>query len=127
MVSSISNHENRQYYVGLVAYYIEGTRYTAFGFSVDADRTPDIHRSKFGFVCTALFPPENIDPAVVSAKGIMKIGLGDGLREAVSVKLEVMDDDVWSVAEFINGVQEILFVDPAALQVRFDLAKSRPH
>jgi hypothetical protein len=45
MISSIVNHEDRHYFVGLVGYYIEGIHYSASGLSVDLFATPDIFRT----------------------------------------------------------------------------------
>lgn len=127
MISSISNHEDRHYFVGLVGYYIEGTRYSASGLSVDLFATPDICRTDAGFACSAMFPPEMLEPRTVKAKGITKVDLNGQVREAVCVRLEVMIDDVWSVAEFIDGRQRDLFLDSEALKSGLDLSWSRPH
>ena len=116
MISSISNLEDRHYFVGLVAYYIEGTRYSATGLSVDVSTTPDICRTEIGFACSAMFSPEMLEPRVVAANGTTKVNLDGTIREAVRVKLEVMMDDVWSVAEFIDGRQHSLFIDPQSLK-----------
>jgi hypothetical protein len=116
MISSISNREDRHYMVGLVAYYIEGTQYSATGLSVDASTTPDICRTEIGFACSAMFSPAMLEPRIVEANGTTKVNLDGTIREAVRVKLEVMMDDVWCVAEFIDGRQHNLFVDPQSLK-----------
>jgi hypothetical protein len=127
MISSISNHEDRYYFVGLVGYYIEGTRYSASGLSVDLSATPDICRTDAGFACSAMFPPEMLEPRTVKAKGATKVDLNGQVRDVVSVRLEVMIHDVWSVAEFIDGRQHDLFLDPEALRSGLDLSWSKPH
>jgi hypothetical protein len=127
MISSIVNHEDRRYFVGLVGYYIEGIRYSASGLSVDLFATPDICRTDAGFACSAMFPPEMLEPRTVMAKGITKINLGGQVRDAVRVRLEVMMDDVWSVAEFIDGKQRDRFIDPEALRSGFDRSWRKPH
>jgi|GEM_PF-2577832 len=127
MISSISNHEDRYYFVGLVGYYIEGTRYSASGLSVDLSATPDICRTDAGFVCSAMFPPEMLEPSIVKARGATKVDLNGRVRDAVNVRLEVMIHDVWSVAEFIDGRQHDLFLDPEALESGLGQSWSKPH
>jgi hypothetical protein len=127
MISSIVNHEERRYFVGLVGYYIEGSRYSASGLSVNLFATPDICRTDAGFTCSAMFPPDLLEPRTVKAKGITKITVGGQVRDAVRVRLEVMIDDVWSVAEFIDGRQHDLFMDPEALESGLDRSWSEPH
>ncbi|ODM71856.1 hypothetical protein [Bradyrhizobium elkanii] len=127
MISSISNHEDRYYFVGLVGYYIEGTRYSASGLSVDLSATPDICRTDAGFTCNAMFPAEMLESRTVKAKGATKVYLNGQVRDAVSVRLEVMIHDVWSVAEFIDGRQHDLFLDPEALESGLDQFWSKPH
>ncbi|HXL09438.1 MAG TPA: hypothetical protein VN966_04390 [Candidatus Bathyarchaeia archaeon] len=127
MISSLRSGENRKYYVGLVGYYIEGVRYSATGLSVDLTATTDICRTDAGFACTALFPPEMIQPETVKADGIEKITVGGQVREVVRVRLEVMIHDVWSVAEFIDGQQHDLFLDSETLKARLGRFLDEPH
>jgi len=70
MISSLRSGEDRKYYVGLVGCYIEGVLYSADGLSVDLTATPDICQTGGGFACTAMFPPEIIEPDTVKANGI---------------------------------------------------------
>jgi hypothetical protein len=127
MISSIVNHEDRRYFVGLVGYYIEGIPYSASGLSVDLFATPDICRTDAGFACSATFPPDLLEPRTVKAKGIMKINLEGQIQDAVRVRLEVMIDDVWSIAEFIDGKQHNLFIDPEAVRSGLQRFLKTPH
>ena len=127
MISSIVNHEDRRYFVGLVGYYIEGSRYSASGLSVNLFATPDICRTDAGFTCSAMFPPDLLEPRTVKAKGMTKLDLGGQVRNAVRVRLEVMMDDVWSITEFFDGEQHDLFLDPEAVRSGFDRSRKKPH
>jgi hypothetical protein len=118
MISNLRRGEDRKYYVGLVGYYIEGTPYSASGLSVDRTATQDICRTNVGFSCTATFAPNLLHPNTVKANGIAKINLGGEVKDAVRVRLEVALDDVWSIAEFIDGTQHNLFVDAETLKSR---------
>ena len=127
MISSISNQEDRHYFVGLVGYYIEGIRYSASGLNVDLSTTPDICRTEIGFACSAMFSPAMLEPRTVEANGTTKVNLGGQIREAVCVRLHVVMDDVWSVAEFIDGRQHDLFIDPEAVKSGLEQSWSTPH
>jgi len=115
MISSLRNGEERQYYVGLTGYYIEGTFYSASGLSVDSSATPNIAETDCGFMCTARFPPHLLSPRIVKENGISTIEVNGTSVDLVRVQLEVMLNDVWAVSEFIEGEQHDLFVDPEAL------------
>src|SRR5262245_62389147 len=88
---------DRQYYVGLVGYYVEGIPYPASGLTVDSGATQDIQWTRDGFVCTAMFPPEMLEPATVRANGTIKLNIAGQLREVVRVRLEAKLEDIWSV------------------------------
>src|SRR5262249_11197079 len=116
MISSLRNGEDRGYYVGVTGYYIEGEFYSATGLSVDRSATPDIVETDGGFTCTAMFPPGVLSPGTVEKNGIHTIDVRGKTVELVRVKLEVMLEDIWSVAEFIDGMQHNLFLDPEVLE-----------
>jgi hypothetical protein len=111
MISSLRRGEDRQYFVGLVGYYIEGIQYSASGLSMNLTAAQDIRETSAGFACTAIFPPNLLEPSTVKANGIVKINVGGQITDAVRVRLEVMLDDIWSVAEFVDGTQHDLFFD----------------
>ena len=111
MISSLRRGEDRQYFVGLVGYYIEGIPYYASGLSMDLTAAQDICKTDAGFACTAMFPPNLLEPSTVKANGIVKINVGGQITDAVRVRLEVMLDDIWSVTEFIDGTQHDLLSD----------------
>jgi hypothetical protein len=127
MISSLRSGEDRKYYVGLVGYYIEGIPYSASGLSVDLTASTDICRTDGGFACTAMFPPEMIQPDTVKANGIEKIMLGGQVCDVVRVRLEVMIHDIWLVAEFIDGQQHDLLVDSETLVSRLGRFSSESH
>ena len=116
MISNLRRGEDRKYYVGLVKYYIEGTPYFASGLSVDLTTTFDICQTDAGFACIAMFPPEILQTDIVKANGIEKINVGGQTHDIVRVRLEVMLDDIWSVAEFIDGQQHDLLLDTETLK-----------
>jgi hypothetical protein len=127
MISSLRSGEDRKYYVGLVGYYIEGIPYSSSGLSVDLNATPDICQTDGGFACTAMFPPELLQPDTVKANGIEKITVGGQIRNFVRVRLEVMMHDIWSVAEFIDGQQHDLLLDSETLESRLGKFQGRSH
>jgi len=116
MISSLHNGEDRRYHVGVTGYYIEGEFYSASGLSVDRSATPDIVETDGTFACMAMFPPGALSPGTVEKNGIYTIDEDGKTVELVRVKLEVILEDVWSVAEFIDGTQHILFLDPEVLE-----------
>jgi hypothetical protein len=115
MISNLRSSEDRQFYVGLVGYYIESIPYSATGLSMDLNSTQDICQTDIGFRCKTMFPSNMLHPGTVEANGIIKTNIGGQIRDLVRVKLEVMFDDVWSVAEFIDGKQHDLFLDSDTL------------
>jgi hypothetical protein len=127
MISSLQAEENRQYYVGLVGYYIEGIPYSASGLSVDSNATPDIDQTDAGFSCTAMFEPNLLDPSTVQKNGVVELDIGGQIKHVVRVRMEVMFDDIWCVAEYINGVQHDLFQDPGTLYSRLEKFSNKPH
>src|SRR5947208_9513061 len=72
MVARLNEGEERDYFVGLVGYFIEGIPYSASGLTVDSTATPDIHLTAEGFSCTAFFPPNMLQPSTVQKNGIIK-------------------------------------------------------
>jgi hypothetical protein len=118
MVSSLVAGENRQFYVGLVGYYIDGIPYSASGLSVDANRTPDIQATDAAFTCTAMFEPRFLEPSTVQRNGTVQVTVDGAVKEIVQVRMEVMLHDIWCLAEFVDGVQHDLFLDPDTLSSR---------
>ena len=118
MISSVKRGEPSKYFVGLVGYFIEGNPYPATGLSVDLAATTDIYQTESGFSCTAFFPPNALQPAIVKKNGTVKKQSGSQVVEVVPVRLEVKLIDIWAVAEFINGIQHDLFIDPQTLTSR---------
>lgn len=118
MISSLRQGEPREYYVGLVGYFIEGIPYSASGISLDADGTPDIFQTDSGFTCTAFFPPSEIQPSTVKQLGVIQKRFGGELADVVKVRVDVKLSDLWTVAEFVEGTQHDLFVDPEAFGSR---------
>jgi hypothetical protein len=118
MVSSLRGGEDRQYFVGLVGYYIEGIPYPASGLSVDLGATQDIQRTADGFACIAMFPPHLLEPGTVKANATIKMNVAGHIREIVRVRLEAKLEDIWSITELVDGRQHTLFLDPETLKKR---------
>ena len=121
MVASLRDGQNRGYYVGLVGYFIEGDPCAASGLSVDLWSTRNIRQTRDGFVCDAFFPPEQLQPETVEAKGIIKKVVEGKEADVVPVSLEVNLDDIWSVVVTIDGVQHTLIVDEETVKSRVAL------
>ena len=118
VISCLRRGEDRKYFIGLVGYYIEGIAYGASGLSVDLGATQDIQQIDGGFMCTAIISPNLLEPSIVRANGIIEMNIGGRAIELVRVRLEAKLDDIWSVAEFIDGKQHNLFLDPNTLKSR---------
>ena len=119
MLASIAGGGSRTFYVSLAGYYIEGAPYPASGLTVNAEATPDLHRTRAGFGCTAFFPPNVLTRDIVDLKGTVTRQFDDETVVLVPVHLEVELIDVWGVAEFIDGAQCDLFQDRETLRTRF--------
>src|SRR2546430_17665162 len=72
MISKLNQGEERDYFLGLVGYFIEGIPYSASGLTVDSTGTLDIRLTEEGFSCTAFFPPNILHPTTVQKKGVIK-------------------------------------------------------
>src|SRR4030095_8105884 len=115
MIAKLNQGEERNYFVGLVGYFIEGIPYSATGLTVDLTTTPDIHLTEEGFSCTAFFPPKMLQPSTVQKNGIIKKEFLGKLTEIVKVQLEVCADDICSITEFVGGAQVGLYLDPEVM------------
>ncbi len=85
------------------------------------------HFTDIGFACTAMFAPNMLDPEIVKKNGAATINFGGALKEVIRVRLEVVFDDVWSVAEFIDGIQHDLFFDSETLKLGFEAFGKKDH
>jgi hypothetical protein len=56
MIAKLNQGEERDYFVGLVGYFIEGIPYSASGLTVDSTATPDIHLTGEGVLLHCVFP-----------------------------------------------------------------------
>jgi hypothetical protein len=63
----------------------------------------------------------------VKANGIEKNHCGGQICELARVRLEVMIHDVWVVAEYIDGQQHELLVDPETLESRLGKFSGKSH
>jgi hypothetical protein len=115
LLTALGHGEPRQFHVGVVGYYIEGQPYSADGLAVGRETTPNLVVTDDGFVCDAFFPPTSLEDAIVEANGVAR---SEGGVDLVRVTLEVKRRDIWAIAEFVNGLQEDLFLDPDTLTAR---------
>jgi hypothetical protein len=118
MISKLNQGEERDYFLGLVGYFIEGIPYSASGLTVDSTATPDIHLTEEGFSCTAFFPPNILQPSTVQEKGIIKKEFLGNVVETVKVQLEVHAEDIYSISENVGGTQVSLYLDPETMLSR---------
>jgi hypothetical protein len=118
MISKLNQGEERDYFLGLVGYFIEGIPYSASGLTVDSTATPDIHLTEEGFSCTAFFPPNRLQPSTVQEKGILKKEFLGNVVETVKVQLEVHAEDIYSIFENVGGTQVSLYMDPETIRSR---------
>ena len=115
MVARLNEGEERDYFVGLVGYFIEGIPYSASGLTVDSTATPDIHLTEEGFSCTAFFPPNMLQPSTVQKNGIIKKEFLGKVVETVKVQIEVRAEDTYSISEHVGGTQVSLYSDPETM------------
>jgi hypothetical protein len=115
VLTACAGRELRSFYLGVVGYYIEGLPYSADGLAVGPETTPHLVATPDGVTCDAWFPPMRLEDAILKAKGIVRAESG---VDPVQVILEVKRRDIWAVAEFINGVQHDLFLDPDTVATR---------
>jgi hypothetical protein len=118
MISKLNQGEERDYFLGLVGYFIEGIPYSASGLTVDLTATPDIHMTEEGFSCTAFFPPNILQPSTVQKKGIIKKEFFGKVVEIVKVQLDVHAKDIYSISENVGGTQVSLYLDLETLLSR---------
>jgi tetratricopeptide (TPR) repeat protein len=111
MVANIRRGYSREYFVGLVGYFIEGYPYSASALSVDSYSTPDIHVTEDGFACTCNFPTKMLQPATTKGRQIIKRDVDGEPTELVAVNVEVKFDDIYLIAGFWDGKQHELFSD----------------
>ena len=118
ITESLRRGEGRHYYVGLAGYFIEGYPYSATGLTVDLNATPDIKQTEAGFSCTATFPAKMIREDTLRHKDVKKVNIDRRTEDLVQVQLEVKLCDIWLIAEFVEGRQQILFEDPETCVTR---------
>jgi hypothetical protein len=118
MIAKLNQGEEREYFVGIVGYFIEGVPYSASGLSVDSTATLDIHLTQNGFSCTAFFPPNILQPDTVRKNGIIKKEFLGKVVEIVKVQLDVHAEDIYAISEFVGGTQVPLYLDPDILSSR---------
>lgn len=118
LVASVQQGLHREYYIAVVGYYIESIPYAATGVSVNQHTPPDIDLTPESLRLTAFFRPDELDPAIVRANGIIQQHVGNQALDLVPVRLEVKLDDIWTVAEFVRGEQRDLFRDTEILKTR---------
>jgi hypothetical protein len=118
MISKLNQGEERDYFLGLVGYFIEGIPYSASGLTVDSTGTLDIRLTEEGFSCTAFFPPNILHPTTVQKKGVIKEEVLGKVVEIVKVQLEVHAEDIYSISENVGGTQVSLYFDPETILSR---------
>src|SRR2546430_17350145 len=102
MISKLNQGEERDYFLGLVGYFIEGIPYSASGLTVDSTATSDIHLTEEGFSCTAFFPPNILQPSTVQKNGIIKKEFLGKVGETVKVRLDVRAEDIYAINKFVG-------------------------
>jgi hypothetical protein len=115
MIAKLNQGEERDYFVGLAGYFIEGIPYSASGLTVDSTATADIHLTKEGFSCTAFFPPNILQASTVHKNGIIKKEFLGKVVEIVKVRLDVRAEDICAISESVGGTQVPLYSDPEIL------------
>ncbi len=118
MIAKLNQGEERDYFVGLAGYFIEGIPYSASGLTVDSTATADIHLTKEGFSCTAFFLPNILQASTVHKNGIIKKEFLGKVVEIVKVRLDVRAEDIYAISESVGGTQVPLYSDPEILSSR---------
>jgi hypothetical protein len=121
VAAALQSGAPRRFQIALVGYFLDGRPYPADGLAVNAANTPDFVASDTGFTCEGFFPPAMLDANTVSTHPVLHSASG---VEMIRVRIDVDRRDVWAIAEFIDGQQLDLFVDPGVLIARkFAFAK----
>ena len=115
VLNALTRGETRHFHLGVAGYYIEGMPYGADALTLSQETTLNLTLTQDGVVCRTFFPPALLEETIVRSNGVSRSEAGVDL---VAVTLEVKRQDVWLIAEFVNGVQEHLFLDPDALLIR---------
>ena len=112
MIEALANGEPRHFQLGIVGYFIEEIPYTADSLWVSAESTPQLVETHDGFSCDAFFPPCFLDETTVKVRGVI---ISESGTQTMPVRLEVKRRDLWSLAEFVHGMQHDLFLDADVL------------
>jgi hypothetical protein len=121
VAAALQSGAPRHFQIALVGYLLDGWPYPADGLAVNTANTPNFVRTPDGFTCDGFFPPTILDAPTVSSRGFIRSASG---VEMVRVRIEVEFRNVWAVAEFIDGRQRDLFIDPGVMIARkFAFAK----
>jgi hypothetical protein len=114
MIAALASGEAREFHVGVVGYFLDGIPYSADGLAVSRDQTPNVIATHDGFACDGFFPVDTLEP-IESPRATFNSSTG---VEIAQVRVEVKSRDIWSVAEFVHGVQHDLFLDADVLIAR---------
>jgi hypothetical protein len=115
IATALKHDEPWHFQVAVVGYWIDGRPYPADGIAVNLVNTPNFARTVDGFECDAFFPPNILDAETVAACGIIRSPSG---VEMTRVRVTVDQCDVWAIAEFIDGRQHDMFVNPGVMMKR---------
>ena len=114
IASALQAGSPRQFHLGVVGYFIDDRPYAADGLSVSRDATRNFVLEDDKFSCEAFFPQSKLHRVVLNSDEDVRRA-GDTL---IPVELVVRLRDVWTVAEFVNGVQHDLFLDAHTFATR---------
>jgi tetratricopeptide (TPR) repeat protein len=118
MVANIRRGDPREYFVGLVGYFIEGYPYPASGLGVDSYSTPDIHVTEDGFACTGIFAARMLQPATTKGRQIIKRDVNGVPTDMVAVNVEIKFDDIYLIGGFWDREQHELLSDRETMASR---------
>ena len=114
MITALASGEPREFHVGVVGYFLDGLPYSADGLAVSMDQTPNVIATHDGFACDGFFPANTLEP-VEPPRATFNSPTG---VEIAQVRIEVKRRDIWSLAEFVRGVQHDFFLDADVLIAR---------
>ncbi len=114
MFEALAANEKLTFQLGIVGYFLDGIPYSSDGLAVSKDQTPNLITTHDGFVCNGFFPADSLEP-VEPPRATFTSSTG---VEIAQVRVEVKSRDIWSIAEFVHGVQHDLFLDADVLIAR---------
>jgi len=111
MVQTLQKGEEVDYSLSVIGYWIEGIPYSSTGLSIEPSTTLNAKATDLGFEAELFWAPGFLDPATVQKNGTEYRQRQGAVVEVVKVLVRVYHDDISRVAQYIQGVETMVFED----------------